>query len=188
LAQSRTAGSAQLVEFLASALNKNIVPAFTSNASSGNELVEFVAGNGLCYAAQKDELVECAQIFAASGLSAVVLSAEAEQDVRSYPFLAIGAGCMAAAAALSIVRVVDCVTSLSCEASGCSAEGFDAAIFEVGKPHRGQMQSASNLRLLLDGSKRVNTCPKEPRAALQGVQSSPQTTGPCRDIILAAAK
>jgi hypothetical protein len=185
LAQGRV--SVVLLDFLASALNANILPAL-SDADASTQLATFATGTGKCLSPTENTVADLAASLASAGLSAPTLSEIETRGLASYPLLAIGAGCLLAGAALSSVRVVDCITALSCEAAGSGVESFDAAGFEVGRPHRGQMQSAANLRLLLDGSKRINTCPKELSSAVESLQSAPQTTGPCRDIILASAK
>ena len=112
------------------------------------------------------------------------MTVEDTEELQSYPFLTIGLGGILAAASSNLIRMVDSVTALSCEAAGSGVEAYDAANFEVGRPHRGQMQSASNLRLLLDGSKRIGTVAKDKRCDMVSLQIAPQSTGPSRDVIL----
>ena len=188
LVQGRPGHAAKLLEFLLTALNCNVVPAFTCNNKASDELIAFIGGNGMCYSGDKHELIDASTGLSNAGLTAASVTPEQASELKSYPFLVIGTGCLAAAAAGNYIRMVDCVAALSCEASGCNVDAFDAANFEVCRPHRGQMQSASNLRLLLDGSKRTNTCSKEAAVLVKSLQTSPQTIGPCRDIIVAAFK
>lgn len=186
-AQVRSANQSVL-QVLVSLLNSNVVPAFTSIDNAGNELTSFLSGNGVCYVNSNEDLVSASEGLALAQLSALQLSPEEANELKAYPFLTIGLGGILSAASTNLIRVVDCVSALSCEAAGSGVDSFDAANFEVGRPHRGQMQSASNLRLLLDGSKRIGTCPKDKRAQVVSLQSAPQATGPCRDVILAAVK
>lgn len=48
------------------------------------------------------------------------------------------------------------VAALTCEATRASTAPFDAANFDV-RPHRGQIACADRLRLMLEGSKSVNS-------------------------------
>lgn len=48
------------------------------------------------------------------------------------------------------------VAALTCEATRASTAAFEAANFEV-RPHRGQMDCAERLRLMLEGSKSCNS-------------------------------
>ena len=188
LAQGRSNNFVKTLELLVLTLNLNIVPVFTTLDHSGDELVAFVEGKGQCYVSDKNEIGSTSSCFATAAVSPVTLTAEESQVLRSHPFLMIGMGCMLSAAAVGTTRIVDCITALSCEAAGSGVDAFDGANFEVNRPHRGQMLRASNLRLLLDGSKRINTCPKDQKNSLLKLHNAPQTTGPCRDIIIAAAK
>lgn len=183
LLQSRSP-NLQLSERLVNLLNVNVLPAFTTCAAASQELISFFRKEGFCYSNTCNGIVDCASIE----LSPASLTAEESEALSSYPFLTIGLGCIVAAASASFIRLVDCVSALSCEAAGSSAEPFDGANFEVCRPHRGQMQSAANLRLLLDGSKRVGSCSKDKLAALTSLHNAPQVTGPCRDVIVASVK
>jgi histidine ammonia-lyase len=188
LAQVRQNANLATIQFLIDALNANIVPAFSAYERAGLELVQFMEGKGKCYFSEGESIVDVSEAFAAASLVPIEVSPKAAEEYSTYPVLVIGLGCVAAAASLNMLKMVDCVAALSCEATGCSAASFDAANFEVSRPHRGQMASASNLRLLLDGSKRVGSCPEEKRVATLSVQNTPQVSGPCRDVLLAAAK
>jgi len=177
-----------VVQFLVTLLNANVIPAFTTSENAGIELVSFLGGNGFSFAETGDNVVPASEGLALAKLAPLQLTAEEADELRAYPFLTIGLGGVLAAASTSLIRVVDCVTALSCEAVGSGVDSYDAANFEVSRPHRGQMQSASNLRLLLDGSKRIGTIAKDKRALAVSLQSAPQSTGPSRDVILAAVK
>ena len=48
------------------------------------------------------------------------------------------------------------VAALTCEATRASTAPFDAVHFDV-RPHRGQIACAERLRLMLEGSKSVNS-------------------------------
>lgn len=186
-AQIRSANQIVL-QLLVALLNSNITPAFTTFENAGAELVSFITGNGYGYYGDSEIPTSSFELFNAANLVPVRLTVEDTAELESYPLLTIGLGGVMAAASSNLIRMVDSVTSLSCEAAGSGVEAYDAANFEVGRPHRGQMQSASNLRLLLDGSKRIGTIAKDKRSDVISLQSAPQSTGPSRDVILAAVK
>lgn len=52
--------------------------------------------------------------------------------------------------------VVTGVAALTCEATRASTAPFDAGNYDV-RPHRGQIACAERLRLMLEGSKSVNS-------------------------------
>lgn len=49
------------------------------------------------------------------------------------------------------------VAALTCEATRASTSPFEPVNFDVCRPHRGQMTCAERLRLMLEGSKLVNS-------------------------------
>lgn len=183
LMQSR-APNMCLLETVARLLNDNIVPAFSTSESANNELITFLSNGGVCYSNENDDLVDSAFL----DVKVVCLTNEEAEQILAYPFLAVGLGCIVAAASMNFIRLIDSVSALSCEAVGSNAEPYDAANFEVCRPHRGQMLSASNLRLLLDGSKRTGSYPKDKLPVLVSLHNAPQVTGPCRDVIIASVK
>ena len=182
-------GANQVVlQLLVALLNSNITPAFSTFENAGAELVSFITGNGYGYYGDSESTTSSFELFNTANLAPLKLTVEDTEELQSYPFLTIGLGGILAAASSNLIRMVDSVTALSCEAAGSGVEAYDAANFEVGRPHRGQMQSASNLRLLLDGSKRIGTVAKDKRCDMVSLQSAPQSTGPSRDVILTAVK
>mmetsp|Transcript_32295 Transcript_32295/g.69556 ORF Transcript_32295/g.69556 Transcript_32295/m.69556 type:complete len:940 (-) Transcript_32295:54-2873(-) len=172
----KQAANKPLVDFLVRALNADVVPVISSYETSGQELVDFVSGGKYIDGVEG----------VGSGLVSLTLTPAQAEELRLYPFLAIGLGCLLASGSTNLLKTIDCVAALSCEAFGCSADAFEAQ--ELSRPHRGQMHSAANMRMLLDGSKRINTCAADRKALALPLHCAPQTTGPCREVLAAAAK
>jgi len=187
LALGRLSSNLKTISFMVTALNEDIVPVLSSPDSAGQELIDFIEGKGKCFS-KSGNVVDTVVALAEAKLSGIELAAGESEELSGYPLITTGVGCLLAAGAKNLLSTVDCISALSCEAFGCSTDAFDALNFEMSRPHRGQMASATNLRLLLEGSKRVNTCPSEKRADAIPLHCAPQTTGPCRDVILAATK
>jgi histidine ammonia-lyase len=118
------------------------------------------------------------------------LSNDEVYSLSNYPFISIGVGCLLAGGLQNLQSVLDSVAALSCEAYGSKFSSFDQAHFDVCRQHRGQMLSASNIRLLLEGSKRVNTIDlsKEAEEEYKNFHNIPQVTGPCLEAIKIAIK
>ena len=82
--------------------------------------------------------------------------------LSSGHFFAVGVGCYVGAQCQMTSCYLDCVAAFGCEALGAAYSSdilasLDAQVFDIGRQHRGQMASASNLRLLLEGSSRMTT-------------------------------
>jgi histidine ammonia-lyase len=173
------------IKLLADSLNADITPVL-NNHNCGSNLSAFLNGKGLCVNAN-NQTVTTEEAFSAAGLNATSLSQDEVNTFSAYPFIAIGTGCLLAVASQTLLKSIDSITSLSCEVVGVNTAAFDGANFEVSRQHRGQMQSAANLRLLLEGSKGVN---KELISLEQALQfrGLPQITGPCQEAIAVAVK
>jgi histidyl-tRNA synthetase len=195
-----------LVKQIASFLNSNITPVFQDEETAGDVLLAALSGFGYCLVPASTTtayMILISEAMALCDLAPVVLTKEETKAVLDYPFLSIGAACLLSAAASNINNTLDCISALSCEAYGGNGllESFGSEYFELNRPQRGQMLSAGNLKLLLDGSKRVaaggkgsgggkstavETAARD--AAAVHFKSIPQITGPCSEAISAIAK
>ncbi|CAN0097925.1 unnamed protein product, partial [Hapterophycus canaliculatus] len=83
------------------------------------------------------------------------------------------------------------VAALTCEATHASTAPFDATSLDV-RPHRGQLACAERLRLMLEGSKSVNSNKASDRGGRaedpEAISTIPQYHGPARDAISAACR
>jgi histidine ammonia-lyase len=197
-----------LVRQLTTLLNAGIIPTITNEESSGASLLAALNGVGNCLvqtSASTAYSVPITEAFALAGLPSIrsetPLSEGEMSAVLDYPFYYIGAACLLSYGSLNLCNTLDCVAAMSCEAVGERGivECFDNAYFEVGRPQRGQMSSASNLRMLLEGSKRLADGKKDDKekdanavkktaAATVAFKSVPQINGPCAEIFAATAK
>jgi histidine ammonia-lyase len=168
-------------------LNDDLIPALSSTTTAATELSEILCGRGKLISKESDALMDSDYGLSVKGFAISELSKDIVDHISAHPFLNIGLGCLVAAAGVNLIRVIDGISALSCEAIGCSAQAFDG-VFEVSRPQRGFMQSAYNIRLLLDGSKRINTLQDGKDHNLGSVYTAPQSTGSCRDILSFAAK
>eukprot|EP00981_Chlorochromonas_danica_P002793 scaffold539_cov187-Ochromonas_danica.AAC.14 len=90
--------------------------------------------------------------------------------------------------ASQVIRLADTINVLTCEAMGAPLDAFDSSLFETFRQHRGQMQSASNLKALLEGSKRVTSSFNSMNKEAWVIVDIPQTTGPAIDIFAMASR
>lgn len=180
-----------VIEFLADMLNAGIVPNFSSESNAGFELVGVISGleDVFCYN-NNGEIVLAIQALLSAELNPIKLSETEVLSLSTGQFFATGASCIISSGASNLMNMVDVISSLSCECIGVQIETFDSSRFEDCRPHRGQLASANNLRLLLDGSKKVNSCSldKSKMKYSESFHSIPQFHGPTQDSINASMK
>ncbi len=175
-----------VIDVMAAMLNEGIVPGFTSVEAAGMELVMALIGaKGISmYSKASSELIDSG----ACGLRHVSLTAIELKVLVSGQFLCTGSACLLAHGAANLVTAAECVSALSCEVFGVSTEAFHAENFEIARQHRGQIVSASNLMLMLEGSKRVDS-PPDPGSSSSGIfASTPQIFGSAKDGLASATK
>jgi len=196
LVQGRSGVRVEVIELLVKMLNSKIVPAFSSEENAGRELAAVILGVAGATVTVSAEVKDASSAFSAAGLVHIALT-QAEVDTLSRgQFFTTGACCWVAAGSAHLVKSLDGISSLSCEAVGAPLGPYDAERFEIGRQQRGQMLSASNLRLLLEASKRCppsssSATPKqawESGAETTAFQTIPQVHGPAIDSINAAVK
>ena len=200
LVQGRSGVRVEVIELLVKMLNGKIVPAFSSEENAGRELAAVILGVAGATVTVSAEVKDASSAFSAAGLAHIALT-QAEVDTLSRgQFFTTGACCWVAAGSAHLVKALDGISSLSCEAVGAPLGPYDAERFEIGRQQRGQMLSAGNLRLLLEASKRCplsssssssSATPKqawESGAETSAFQTIPQVHGPTIDSINAAVK
>mmetsp|Transcript_22170 Transcript_22170/g.27835 ORF Transcript_22170/g.27835 Transcript_22170/m.27835 type:complete len:948 (-) Transcript_22170:148-2991(-) len=118
----------------------------------------------------------------------VQLTVAEVRTISGRPYSPVSKAGLSAYAALSMVPVADAAAALSCEFFKAFTEPFESVHFDICRQHRGQMIVAENLRLLLEGSKCVNSRPATDVEDAEAIRCIPQLHGPARDAALAAAK
>jgi len=182
---ARSGVRTEVLELLVALLNKRVVPVFTSADTAGQELVEVISGTGgSCYCPQGQ--LPTTQAFTNSGLSGVTLSKHERTSIAYGQFFATGMAALFVSGVFNAVAVSDVAAALTCEAAGTTLEAFDAVHFDICRQHRGQMASASNLRQMLEGSKRCVSSAKS--LSFLSMLHSPQIHGPAIDTILYCKK
>lgn len=185
LLSGKTAVRRSTLQALVGLVNHNLTPLLSSTSSGAKELISFLAGSG--YASKGADLLSAADALRSIGTEPFHLMKAERNALLAYPFLTIGMACLVVGGVQQVVKVADPLACLTAEALGANLEAFDPSLFEACRQHRGQMASATNLKALFEGSKRVV-------AAFTGdaryacVASIPQTTGPALEVLAAAYK
>jgi hypothetical protein len=175
----------EVVEFLTDAINCGVVPCFSSVSNAQLELVNFITGQSTqCYTSSG--IVSASVALEGAGIDTLPALYDYEGNTLVYgQFTLPGMAALVAAGAVRTFKALDAVTSFSCEAVEASAAPFEADRFDVLRPHRGQMNAAANMRLLLESS--GNTTSSVSRATECFLQI-PQVNGPATEAITAAAR
>ncbi|CAN0111245.1 unnamed protein product, partial [Laminaria digitata] len=151
----------------------------------GVALAKAVLGAGSCLF--KGEVRPLSEVGSTCELSPLPsLTAREGNTLALGRFDEIGTATMAAAAASNAMEIADGVAALTCEATRANTAPFDQGNFD-GRPHRGQIACAERLRLMLEGSKSVNS-KKGKESDPAAVSTIPQYHGPARDAIAAACR
>ncbi|KAG7398961.1 hypothetical protein PHYBOEH_010066 [Phytophthora boehmeriae] len=117
----------------------------------------------------------------------VSLSPADQATLTSVPFELLAEAALAVGGARALLPIADAVAAVTCETLRADSAAFEAEFVDVARPHRGIVTSAQNLRLMLDGSKFVNSM-KEGATEVAAVRCIPQYHGPARDAVLVAYK
>eukprot|EP00741_Cyanophora_paradoxa_P008547 tig00001339_g8272.t1 len=188
--QARAPVGVAVCEYYADLLNRNILPVLPAVAEDEavmDALYAATCGAGECTVAGKAAPLKDA--LAKAGLQRPHLEAAEQAAVKrgtaTDPAAALGA--LVAYSARTLVEVADAVASLSAEALHASSEAFGTAAHDVSRPHRGECDSAGNMRAMVEGSKSVDGTKPDPRAELQSVHATPQYNGPARDLVKSAS-
>ena len=177
-----------IAQLLVDLLNNGIAPVFTSDDLAGKELcLTLVGSSRVSVYTASGEVSTAALALQAANLRPVLLSKGEADTLLKGQFLCTGAACWVAYGAYNALKAADGVSALTCEALGVSVEGFSTEQFEVARQHRGQMNCAEAMRILLEGSKRTGTSSLT-AVATQACLTIPQVHGPASDIIAAAIK
>lgn len=175
-------------ETIVDLLNGGVVPALSVSGDAGKDTLGALFGlTGYhCYTSKGIQPAKAA--LASIRVRPMTLTNTEASFFETDTSLFTGAGSIIASAVANLTNTIDCVTAVSCEAVGSSADSFDPALWETSRPHRGQMNCAANLKVLLEGSRRSQQRKAMPAEAALAFTELPQSTGPARDYILAAIK
>ncbi|GMF23955.1 unnamed protein product [Phytophthora lilii] len=124
---------------------------------------------------------------AASVALPAALSPAEQTAIAGTPLQLLAETALAVGGARALLPVADAVAAVTCETLRADSAAFEAEFVDAARPHRGIVTSAQNLRLMLDGSKFINS-QNEGATDVAAVRCIPQYHGPARDAVLVAYK
>ena len=189
LAQGYSGVRPLIVERLIEMLNRGILPVVPGQGSVGasGDLAPFahlalpLIGEGLVRIDGVEQ--ETAQALAAAGLEPITLAAKEGLSLLNGTEGMSALGVLAVDRTYTLANAADLACALSVEGLLGSAKPFQPRIHEL-RPHPGQIQSAANIALLLDGSEIVASHAEDMVHAVQDAYSlrcAPQVHGASRD-------
>lgn len=184
-----TPATAENAQFVAALLNADVTPLFAAGPvdTAAAALINATEGSGR--ARHGDALVTLAEALASASIAlpATPLSAAEKEQLLRAPAALLAVSALTVAGARGLLPLADAVAALSCETLRANSAPFEAEYVDASRPHRGIVTAATNLRLLLENSKLVNSR-KDAEADPACVRYIPQYHGPVRDAVLAAYK
>ncbi len=183
----------ELIETLLDCLNKGVHPCIPEQGSLGASgdlaplahLALVLIGRG--QAEFEGQTVSGGEALAKAGIKPITLEAKEGLALLNGTQAMAALGCLTIVEADYLAKVADIVGCMSLEAQLGSATAFSAQIQEV-RPHAGQISSAKNLRLLMQGSELAAShvdCPMVQDA--YSLRCMPQVHGASRDAFSHAA-
>lgn len=187
LIQGRSGVRSEILECLVEMLDANVIPNFSSPALAGLELCAALTASGASCSIG-GVIMSSASAFALGGIEPIALTAAEVSTIKRGQFFSTGCTCLIASGAANLGLITDCVSALSCDTFGVNVEPFDAVHFDTCRQHRGQIASATNLRLLLEGSKRTLATTVSSISADLAFASTPQVHGPAHESTTSTVK
>src|SRR5882757_6303557 len=147
------------LDTLCEMLNRGVVPVVPSQGSVGASgdlaplahIALALVGEGECWGEKGVGRIASAEALGKAGIKAVVLEAKEAVSLINGTQAMLACGTLAVLAAEILVDSADVIASLSLDALKGTDAAFDERIHKA-RPHAGQIQTAANLRQLLEGS------------------------------------
>ena len=189
LAKGFSGARIETVELLLACLNRGVLPRVPSRGSVGASgdlaplahLALPLVGEG--EASFDGRLLSGAEALAAAELAPIRLAAKEGLSLINGTQFMTAMAALALVRANRLMRAADLACAQSLEALQGSRTSFHAAIHEA-RPLRGQIDSAANIRVLLDGSAIIEShrwCDKVQDA--YSLRCAPQVHGASRDLL-----
>jgi histidine ammonia-lyase len=158
LAKGFSGVRAVLIDTICEMLNRNVTPCVPSQGSVGASgdlaplahLALALIGEGECHDG-KGGRSPAAEALKREGIKPVVLEAKEAVSLINGTQAMLAVGTLALLAAETLVDTADVIGAMSCDALKGTDAAFDDRIHQA-RPHAGQIQTAKNLRKLLEGS------------------------------------
>lgn len=175
--QGRSGVRVAAIEFLVDLLNSGCVPIFTSLANAPLELILTLNGQyDKCLSSSNDSVKAALIALKECRLTPFALNDTEVRAILQGEFAFTGMTGFVCSYAKKTFQALDVVASLSCEAASVAlGDSVDPAVFELLRPQRGQMSSASNMKLMMDSSKNNNAVVADKDAVFKAI---PQIHGP----------
>jgi histidine ammonia-lyase len=147
------------LDTLCDMLNRGVIPVVPSQGSVGasgdlaplSHIALALVGEGECWGEKGVGRVASADALKKAGIQPVVLEAKEAVSLINGTQAMLACGTLALLAAETLVDSADVIASLSLDALKGTDAAFDERIHKA-RPHAGQVQTAANLRKLLEGS------------------------------------
>ncbi|GAB9473504.1 Histidine-trna ligase [Globisporangium polare] len=175
-------------QFVADLLNANVTPVFVAGPAdtATATLLAALEGSGLARQGESKVALEAALKAEGITLPAPLSTAEKELLIQG-PVVLLAVNALTVAGARGLLPLSDAVAALTCETLRANSAPFEAEYVDASRPHRGIVTAATNLRLMLENSKFVNSR-KDFAIDVECIRYIPQYHGPVRDAVLAAYK
>jgi histidine ammonia-lyase len=158
LAKGFSGVRALLIDTILELLSRGVTPWVPSQGSVGASgdlaplahLALLLVGEGECHDGQGGR-VPGAEVLKRENIRPVVLEAKEAVSLFNGTQAMLAVGALSLLAAETLVDSADVISALACDALKGTDAAFDERIHRV-RPHPGQIQTAANLRKLLEGS------------------------------------
>ncbi|MCL2618593.1 MAG: histidine ammonia-lyase [Defluviitaleaceae bacterium] len=176
------------VQALADMLNAGIVPAIPEKGSLGasgdlaplSHMVLPLMGMGEAY--YGGQLMPGAEALRRAGLEPVVLTSKEGLALINGTQVMTGIGALTVWDAQNLLKVCDIASAMVSEAQNGVTDAYISDIHEI-RPHQGQMDTAANLRKLLDGSERTTRSGQIRVQDAYSLRCVPQIHGASKDAV-----
>jgi histidine ammonia-lyase len=157
LAKGHSGVRSSTLDALIAMINANIIPVVPSQGSVGSSgdlaplshLALALIGRGECVV--EGARMPSADVLRAHGITPVVLEAKEGLALINGTQMMCAFGALALHRAMNLAAHADIIGALSCDALRGTDNAFDPRLHAT-RPHPGQIQSAANLRALMQGS------------------------------------
>lgn len=180
----------ETMEFIRKVFNAGIVPVIPSKGSVGSSgdlaplahLVLAMIGEGKVL--YRDREMKSSAALKSIGMKPLKLAAKEGLALVNGTQMMSAYGCLAAVSGLQLCKMADIAAAMSVEALRGTDTSFDARIHQL-RPHRGQSESAANLRKLMASSEiRESHRRDDPRVQdAYSLRCAPQVHGASRDAL-----
>jgi histidine ammonia-lyase len=177
-----------IVEVLLQMLNQGVHPAVPQKGSVGasgdlvplSHLALVMLGRGEAF--YQGERLPGGVAMERAGIKPVVLKAKEGLALCNGTQAMTGVGALAVYDAICLAKSADIIGAMTVEALEGIVAAFDEKVHKV-RPHRGQMETAANLRRLLDGSEILEASRYDRVQDAYTLRCMPQVHGASKDAI-----